>query len=347
MPAILDKLNPFRKYESRSVLTEVRGIGEEGEFEGYIVLWNQVDSYHTRFEKGSFAQTIKDDFRAMKVFYNHQDLIGKPLEMVEDEKGVRVRGKINLNTSAGKDAWEFIKDETVDGLSFRFRTTKPDGWESGVRVIKQVQVKEFGPVIYPAGDDSKITSIRAGTFDDVFDMKMVYRERMITIDALFDVLDAIYYQNAENAETQISDAIDQFKTQYLDWFSRYDFLTESQRSEVLAVNDLAYEFTEYEKHGGDTTMFEETEIDQLRSGELIAERSKLNKLPDRIRIAHQKLRSQVVSNLCSELRNSSGLTEFEIRQVDNLLQQHKAGDGDELDDIAALLKECRETFTNN
>lgn len=207
------------KIEQRNILSEINPT-EEGIFSGYITVWDQIDDYNSKFRKGSFERTIKEDLPKVKVFYNHSDLIGKAIEVIEDNKGVLASGKINLETRAGKDTWEFLKDGTINGLSFRFRTTKPDKFEKGIRVIQEIELMEFGPVVFPSGKQSLITDIRA-TFGEYYGSSMLYAERETCIMALVNRLEELYSLMPTDVTKQSNDAINEFQSYYMDWLGRY------------------------------------------------------------------------------------------------------------------------------
>lgn len=319
--------NPFKKQtpEDYACNYEFRAEGEEGIFSGYICLWDQIDSYRTKFAKGAFAKTIKNNFEKIKVFYDHEKLIGKPLEMREDEKGVFVRGQVNLNTTAGSDVWQFLKDGTLDGLSFRFRATRPDKFENGVRVIQEVEVREFGPVNFQAGERSLITELRAATFDQNLTARQLRDERHQLISALLETLDSIHWESPSNSVDQVDSAVTVFHTRYLEWVGKLSTVDSNMRGEILTQNDLA---SAVRSAMGESTVEDfakgsglgVNEVETLLTGELLENRSGLDKVDPAVKLAHQKLRSAKIEELCWELRKGN-LTNFEIMRVSALLPQ--------------------------
>ncbi|HKJ76223.1 MAG TPA: HK97 family phage prohead protease [Gammaproteobacteria bacterium] len=139
---------------------ELRAVEDSGEFEGYIAVWDTVDSYNSTFTRGAFKKTISERADRIKVFYNHDKLIGKCLDIREDSHGVWVRGKLSLDVEAAREAHAFMSDGVTEGLSFGFRCVK-EGRKAGVREIREVQLLEFGPVVFPANDAALITDVRA------------------------------------------------------------------------------------------------------------------------------------------------------------------------------------------
>lgn len=135
-------------------------ITDEGVFEGYLTTWDTIDSYRSLFKKGSFSRTIEERASKIKIFYDHTDLIGKCTEIREDSKGVFGKGKLNLSCQKALETLSFMKDGTLEGLSFGFTTAK-DEFVEGIRNILEIDLFEFGPVCFPAGPTAKITDVRA------------------------------------------------------------------------------------------------------------------------------------------------------------------------------------------
>lgn len=162
-PEYRDALGAQRKdadeVEVRST-GEVRATGDDGEFEGYIAVWGTVDTYNSEFRPGAFDKTLRERGDRIKVFFNHQMLVGKPLEIREDDYGVFVRGKLNLNVGAAADVYSFMKDGTLDTLSFGFKTVRQQ-YVRGVRQITEVKLFEFGPVVFEANPQAQITNVRS------------------------------------------------------------------------------------------------------------------------------------------------------------------------------------------
>ena len=135
---------------------------DEGLIEGYIAKWGVVDSYNSRFQKGSFSQTIRGRLDKIRVLFNHDtsEPIGRLLDIQEDDIGVFVRAQLVMAVDKAKDTFNLIKGGAIDSFSFGFRTIS-DKYEDGVQVITEVVLGEISPVIFPASEQSTITSARS------------------------------------------------------------------------------------------------------------------------------------------------------------------------------------------
>lgn len=89
-------------------------------FEGYASAFNKVDSYGDTIIPGAYAETIKreEGERKIKMRWNHfGPVIGKWLEMKEDDFGLWVKGMLTPGHSVAEDTYASLLAESIDGLS--------------------------------------------------------------------------------------------------------------------------------------------------------------------------------------------------------------------------------------
>lgn len=143
--------------EQKSFSFEVKATGDNT-FEGYASVFGNVDSHNDIIEKGAFSKTVKENKR-VKFLWQHDVMqpIGRPTEMVEDSKGLHVKG-IVAPTTLGKDALILMKEGVLDELSIGFNTVK-DSWdkEKGIRFIKEVKLWEFSLVTFASNDQATLS----------------------------------------------------------------------------------------------------------------------------------------------------------------------------------------------
>jgi len=261
-------------------LKELRADGETGIIEGYITVFDQVDSYNSRFQKGAFKKTIENRTDKIRVIFNHNDdePIGKLLDIHEDDYGVKVRAQLIMEVDKAKDTFNLIKGGAIDSFSFGFRTIK-DKYENGVQVITEAMLAEISPVTFPAGPASLITDARATDFNETDKQSELWQSRERLISSLYQTLDDILW-DGDDMEVKTSDAIDAFKLSYM------GMVTElfGYRSD----NNLITEFRKYCKDSNQTleqialtTDLTMDELRTLKSGKVINE-SKLSSLNEDI-----------------------------------------------------------------
>lgn len=168
---------------------------DERMFRGYASTFGNRDEVGDIIESGAFRKTIKErgpkGSNQIKVLWQHNEPLGIPIKMEEDEKGLYVEGKIS-KTRLGDEALELMRDGVVDKMSIGFSI--PNGkayWddEDQVRRIKEVKLFEFSPVTFPANEMASITAVKSieGLLaktnlseDDFCKLRSIYRQ----IDAL-------------------------------------------------------------------------------------------------------------------------------------------------------------------
>lgn len=115
--------------------------------EGYASLWNVADLNRDVTVKGCFAGSLAAG--GVKMLHQHD---GKPVgawdEMVEDERGLFVRGRIMDWSAPARFAQALVRAGALDGLSIGFRavTARRDG---ALRVLSRADLWEVSLVTFP------------------------------------------------------------------------------------------------------------------------------------------------------------------------------------------------------
>lgn len=178
--------------EVRSFAFEVRSTGDDGSIEGYGSVFGVKDSYDDVIVKGAFAESLKahkavGTMPAMLWQHDSGEPIGVWTEMVEDSKGLKIKGKLALDTTRGKEAHALLKMGALNGLSIGFMSKE---WtydrDTEVRTLTQIDLWEVSLVTFPANEKSRVTNVKAAT-DEVTAPKDAER---ILRDAGFSKADA-------------------------------------------------------------------------------------------------------------------------------------------------------------
>lgn len=166
---------------------EIRADSENGGLSGYASHFGSVDSYGTAVKKGAFAKTISDRGDRIPVLWNHwpDNVIGKPTELKEDDKGLYFNASISEGTTQGRDIMTLLRDGVPLGMSFGFETLKSRPLEEAdqldysnapefykdpanreyVRIIEEVRLWEISIVTFPANEQATINSVRHAQLD--------------------------------------------------------------------------------------------------------------------------------------------------------------------------------------
>lgn len=131
------------------------------EVEGYAATW-QEDQGGDTIVRGAFAKTLAERSDRVKVLWQHWHPIGRPLEMVEDEKGLFVKYRIS-KTAQGDEALTLIEDRVIDTMSIGYEAVRferssemPDK-----RKLLEVKLFEFSPVTFAMNEGAVITGVKS------------------------------------------------------------------------------------------------------------------------------------------------------------------------------------------
>ena len=107
-----------------------------------------------RFEPGAI-QSLED----VKLFYGHEDPIGKVISGKDTEAGYEVVARIS-DTPLGNEVYTLLKDDVLNRFSVGFFPVK-DRKEGQTIVRELVDLKEVSVVPFPAFEGAKITEVRS------------------------------------------------------------------------------------------------------------------------------------------------------------------------------------------
>ena len=139
---------------------------DDGIFEGYGSIFNNTDLGNDVIVNGAFTKSIKrTGAKGVKLLYQHKtDMpIGVYESIEEDEKGLKVRGRLAMKTQAGRETYELMKMGALDGLSIGFRTS-PKGQsydpKKKVRKISEVELMEISVVTFPMNPKATVQTVK-------------------------------------------------------------------------------------------------------------------------------------------------------------------------------------------
>ncbi len=154
--------------ETKSFKFEIKKLTAEGEFEGYAAVFNLVDHGGDIIEPGAFRKTIRDNRGIFPMTWYHdvRDPIGG-VKVKEDDHGLFVKGKLNLEVQSAREKYHLMKQEepgpVIKGLSFGYDTIKQEFDESGkkpVRRLKELKLYEVAPVLFAMQPHATITDVK-------------------------------------------------------------------------------------------------------------------------------------------------------------------------------------------
>lgn len=184
----LERKNNQNGHETRSFVFQVKATGDDGTVEGYGSVFGVKDSYDDVIANGAFSKSLSEHksagtMPAMLWQHDSSEPIGIWTEMVEDSKGLKIKGKLALDTVRGKEAHALLKLGALNGLSIGFVSKQ---WaydkETDIRTLLEVDLWEVSLVTFPANGKSRITNVKAA---DVAGVKTIRQAEKALRDAGF------------------------------------------------------------------------------------------------------------------------------------------------------------------
>lgn len=129
---------------------------EEGIVTGLAVPYGQtinVGGFQERFEPGAI-----EDVSDTKLYWNHQEIIGKVTRGEDTDEGYLIEAKIS-KTPRGEEVLTLLRDEVIDKFSVGFQPIE-DREDDGVTVRTKVRLKETSLVPFPAYSEAKVMAVR-------------------------------------------------------------------------------------------------------------------------------------------------------------------------------------------
>lgn len=127
------------------------------QFEGYASVWGRVDSYGDTVLKGAFEDSLEKERMPLMLYgHNANRVIGKWVEMREDDRGLYVVGELTPGHSEAKDIQALMVHGAISGLSIGGYTTEWEDKADRGKIIKSFDLYEISLVSMPAEDEARI-----------------------------------------------------------------------------------------------------------------------------------------------------------------------------------------------
>lgn len=140
-------------------------VRADGQFEGYASLFRLPDLGKDMVEPGAFRDSLaRRGAAGIRLLWQHEpsEPIGRWLSLVEDRRGLFVRGQLSLAVTRAREVHALMREGAVDGLSIGFRAerarTEP---RSGLRRLERVDLWEVSVVTFPMLPQARISAVKA------------------------------------------------------------------------------------------------------------------------------------------------------------------------------------------
>lgn len=146
---------------------------EEGTFQAYASVFDNIDSYGDVVRKGAFEESLAEWFdpesmRSLPLLWGHDTYdpfsnIGSVIQAREDEHGLWVEGQLDLENAKAMQVYRMLKGRRIDQMSFAFDTitsqrAKVDGQD--VNELLKLKLYEVSVVPYGANAETEVLLVK-------------------------------------------------------------------------------------------------------------------------------------------------------------------------------------------
>lgn len=156
--------------KTKDFALQVKGLTEDGTFEGYGSIFGNIDSYGEKVMPGAFSESLvrhqREGSKPLMLWqHNPDEPIGVWDDLAEDGKGLKGTGRFVLETSRGREAHALLKAGALRGLSIGYREieTEPDG---NARLLKKLDLLEISVVSFPANRRARVESVKSERMEE-------------------------------------------------------------------------------------------------------------------------------------------------------------------------------------
>ena len=138
----------------------------DGTIEGYASVFGLLDRGGDIVEPGAFKRSLtawrrKKQLPPMLWYHDPSRPIGAWKAIEEDDKGLKVRGELNLDVQAGKEVHALLKQDAISGLSIGYSTRDENtDRQTGARHLLKVDLWEISLVTIPMLEEAQIDAVK-------------------------------------------------------------------------------------------------------------------------------------------------------------------------------------------
>jgi len=139
-------------------------IAPDGTVEGYASLFGEIDQARDMVMAGAFRQSLMlRGPRRIPMLFQHDpaEPIGIWLDLIEDSRGLYVRGRLIPDVQRGREVLALVKMGAIDGLSIGFKTVRgrveP---RTRIRKIEQLDLWEISIVTFPLLTGARVRAVK-------------------------------------------------------------------------------------------------------------------------------------------------------------------------------------------
>ena len=206
---------------------ELKNHDEKGYFSGYVAVFDNVDLGDDVIEKGAFKQfkTTRDGKIRIALDHDLRKLAGKA-SFTQDDHGLFLEGRLNLNVSYVKDAYELMKDGTLDGMSVGFdildggQEVKKSNTGRRIRHITKAELWEGSIVPFGMNPEAKIEQVKNYNNQDIHKLEKIAQQHGCSRKVALAIVNNFKKHLSDSdllipqSDFEVSGLLDQIKTSF-------------------------------------------------------------------------------------------------------------------------------------
>jgi hypothetical protein len=139
-------------------------VQDTGVFVGYASLFNRADASGDVVMPGAFTASLKQrGASGIRMLFQHDpsEPVGAWIDIVENERGLLVRGRLNMDVQRGRELSALLDQRGLDGLSIGFRTVSASRDRvTGLRRLHRLDLWEISLVTFPMLAGARVSAAR-------------------------------------------------------------------------------------------------------------------------------------------------------------------------------------------
>ncbi len=136
---------------------------DDGTFEGYASLFGVMDLGHDVVMPGAFRESLaRRGAGGVKLLWQHDpaEPLGIWTSIAEDQRGLHVRGRLNLERERSREVLSLMHQGALDGLSIGYRTEiERKDPETGLRRLERIDLWEISLVTFPLLPQARVHAV--------------------------------------------------------------------------------------------------------------------------------------------------------------------------------------------
>jgi HK97 family phage prohead protease len=200
------------------------GDDDQGKFQAYASVFNNIDSYGDMVIPGAFSKTLADDFgpdgSGVPLYWRHRMddpfmNLGATTSAKEDDHGLWIEGQLDLETPAAAQTYKLLKQGRASQMSFAYDIDegawvdrKPEDGGSYYE-LRQLKLHEVSVVPVGANQETEVLAVKSAVDAVAREVRLgrdisheEWDELMATAKSFIDLLSKVQQPGAGESDAK-------------------------------------------------------------------------------------------------------------------------------------------------